>query len=182
MSGTISDNIGRSTGLIKSAAGGGILQVKSVTKTDTETIGQFASPQTQRVDVSDLELDITPASTANKILASFTINAGDGRDGGCQIECDSTGSYAIINPPVSFDSRSPTHSGGHSRSEYELQAWTVQVLHDPGVASSINYKITCNGAAGGYVYINRSKGDQDDPNGERSVSSLTLMEVASTAL
>ena len=182
MSGIVGDNIGRSSGLIKSAAGGGILQVKSVTKTDTESIGAFGSPQTQRVDVDDLTLDITPSSTASNILASFQVQVGDGRDGGCQIECNSTGSYIIISPPVSYSNRSPTHSGGHSRSEYELQVWSIQILHAPAIASSINYKVTCNGGASEYVYINRTKGDQDDLNGERGVSSLTLMEVASTAL
>ena len=67
MNGIITDNVGRTSGLIKSAGGGGkIGQVLSVTKTDT-----MSSTTSSWHDLTDLTLDITPASTSSKIFWIF---------------------------------------------------------------------------------------------------------------
>ena len=53
--------------------GGGIIQVKSTTKTDTDS---FASNTTNTfVDLSGLSVSITPKFSTSKILVMFTVAA-----------------------------------------------------------------------------------------------------------
>ena len=70
MSGKVSDNLGRASGLSKvvSAAGGKILQVV----TDTSST-EVATTSTTYTD-SGLDVDITPSATSSKILISATMN------------------------------------------------------------------------------------------------------------
>ena len=51
------------SGGLPSGSSGGIVQIKSVTKTDT-----FSATSNSYTDVTDLTLSITPQSTSNKIL------------------------------------------------------------------------------------------------------------------
>jgi hypothetical protein len=70
MSGIISDNVSRSSGLVKSAGGGKVLQVVSATD-DTER----STTSTSWVDASStLTLNITPSATTSKILLMLSTN------------------------------------------------------------------------------------------------------------
>ena len=69
MSGIITDNLGRATGLIKAAGGGGkILQVIGVTD---NTFRSFATDAWN--DHSGLDIAITPAAVTSKILILFQV-------------------------------------------------------------------------------------------------------------
>ena len=161
--------------------GGGILQVKSVTKTDTQTY----SSSTTRSDITGLSLNITPSSSSNKILVRFMVNHW-GNDSHCQIERSiASGSYSIISEPTSTQSnQTKTHSGGSHRNTYELNTATMEVLDNPNTTSAITYKMTFNNgpAGGGSGYINRSSNDENDANGERAISTITAMEIDSGVL
>jgi len=162
------------------AGGGGILQVKSATKTDTQTF----SAATLRADITGLSVTLTPSSTSNKVLVRFMVTHW-GNDSHCQIERSiGGGSYSIISAPTVTGSRIPTHSGGSHRNINELNTATMEVLDDPNTTSSITYKMTFNNgaAAGGTGYINRPSDDADSANTERGISTITAMEIDSGVL
>ena len=160
---------------------GGVLQVKSTTKTDTQSI----SASSTRADITGLYLDLTPSSTSNKVLVWFNVSHW-GNDSHCQVErriC--SGSFSIISPPTgSYGSRTPTHSGGSHRNTYELNTANMTILDAPNTTSALTYKMTFNnGPSGGTTgYINRTENDNNDSNGERAISTITAMEIASGAL
>ena len=162
------------------ASAGGLLQVKSTTKVDVQSF----SAATSRNDITGLNVTLTPASTSNKILVRFMVSHW-GNDSTCQIERSiGGGSYSIISLPTTASNRTLAHSGGSHRNIYEMNTATMEVLDAPSTTSAITYKITFNNApAGGATgYINRSGSDTDDGNGERVISTITAMEIASGAL
>ncbi len=160
---------------------GGLVQVKSATKTDTQSFSGGAV----RADITGLSVTLTPSSTSNKILVRFMVTHW-GNDSHCQIERSiNGGSYSIIFEPSTSGNRTPTHSGGSHRNINELNTATMEVLDAPNTTSSITYKITFNNGPGGGStgYINRPSADSDtDANVERAISTVTAMEIASGAL
>jgi len=71
MSGIITDNLGRATGLIKAAGGGGkVLQVVTATS-NTKTDVTSTSWATHSKDIL-----ITPSATSSKVLVMYTFSAG----------------------------------------------------------------------------------------------------------
>jgi len=65
MSGIISDNVGRSTGLIKAAGGGGkVLQVVTASDSTSRT----TTSSTYAVNSNTLQVDITPSATSSTIV------------------------------------------------------------------------------------------------------------------
>ena len=162
-------------------SGGGILQVKSATKVDTQSF----SDTTVRGDVTGLNLSLTPASASNKVWVMFNVTHW-GNDSHCQIERQiASGSYSIISPPTGISgSRTPTHSGGSHRDTYELNTASMNVLDAPNTTSVCNYKITFNNAPGGGAtgYINRPNTFGTAGNDEAGISTITAMEVASSIL
>ena len=161
---------------------GGILQVKSSTKVDTQSFTYGSSAV--RMDITGLSVSLTPSSSSNKVLVWFNVSHW-GNDSHCQIErLISGGSYSIISPPTGYGSKTPTHSGGSHRNTYELNTANMTILDNPSTTSALTYKVTFNNApAGGNTgYVNRTESDANDGNGERAISTITAMEVASGAL
>jgi hypothetical protein len=160
---------------------GGVLQVKSTTKTDTQSI----SASSTRADITGLYLDLTPSSASNKVLVWFNVSHW-GNDSHCQIERRiGSGSFSIISPSSEITgSRTSTHSGGSHRNTYELNTANMTILDAPNTTSALRYKITFNnGPSGGTTgYINRTENDNNDSNGERAISTITAMEIASGVL
>ena len=78
MSGIISDNQGRSSGLVKSAGGGGkILQVVSV----KDTGGPYThSSNNWNAGGNGLTCTITPSATSSKIYVSWVLGVYSGGD------------------------------------------------------------------------------------------------------
>ena len=162
-------------------SGGGILQVKSTTKTDTQSF----SDSTTRADITGLNVTLTPSSASNKILVRFMVSHW-GNDSHCQIERSiGGGSYSIISPPTgTLGNRTPTHSGGSHRVVNDSNTATMEVLDAPNTSSAITYKMTFNNGPGTGTsgYVNRVSDDSDAPNTERLISTITAMEVAAGAL
>ena len=67
MSGIITDNLGKSSGLMKAAGGGKILQVVSASDTTTRTHSSNSWSKASNT----LDCAITPAATSSKIFVSF---------------------------------------------------------------------------------------------------------------
>ena len=157
---------------------GNILQVKSVTKSDTFT----TTGTNSFVDVTGLSVAITPTSTSNKILVLYDLNWGSTAGHvSCRMMRDSTpikvGDAAGSNRPRATGQ---SYFAGNDQYDIVLQAGTF--LDSPNSTSSVTYKwqVGTPASTGYTIYVNR-QGAED--NGDqlyngRVASSITVMEVA----
>ena len=175
MSGKITDNLGRSSGLIKAAGGGGkIGQVVSTTKTDT-----FSTSSTSFTDVTGLSVTITPAATSSKILILCSIQgSGDTLDRtfGYQLVRDSTA--IAIGDSDSADRIEATVSGSMAPSDstHEQKNFSFNYLDSPSSTSATTYKVQGLAQSNSFT-VNRSGSDGDAVYQYRTVSTITAMEV-----
>ena len=162
------------SGGLASGSSGGIVQIKSVTKTDT-----FTTTSNSYTDVTDLTLSITPQSTSNKILVSYNLTCGtedSGYQWGIRLMKDSTqifvGDAAGSRDRVSNFVR---NNGSDLHTVYP----SGQHLDSPNTSSSVTYKLQVIAyTSGRALYINRVHNDSDDAAVGRSASSITVMEVS----
>ena len=167
MSGTIGDNVYRASGVIASAAAGGkVLQVVSTTKTDTFT----ADSTSAYVDITGITVSITPAATTSKILIfGTTYVSNDSGDISTQIVRDST-PIAIAD---ASGSRRVSTAAGSPRNQYEVQSQPFNYLDSPSTTSETTYKIQVQGT----VYVNMQQDDTDGTTTNRTISTITVMEI-----
>ena len=161
-------------GGLPSGSSGGIIQIRSTTKTDT-----FQTSSGSFVDITGLSVSITPQSTSSKILISVCV-AGDGREGqsranfrllrGSTVIClgDTAGSRArgIFSIYRASDSQSTD---------------TVSMTHldSPATTSAVTYKMQMvSGNNAGNVSVNRAYTWSDAFAHMATVSSITVMEVS----
>ena len=140
---------------------GSILQVLNLIKTD-----QFATTSTVAVDVTGLNLSITPSSTTSKILVTAWVNismSGAGGDGYARLM---RGITAIGNGNSGF-------FGQNAGQDYfASHAKPITYLDSPATTSSVNYKIQVWGANTSYVNGRGYNGDFVTSSG------ITLMEIS----
>ena len=157
--------------------GGGIIQVKSVTKTDT-----FSTTSTSLVDVPGLSVTITPTRSDSKILVMVSIAMGQASANfsyGCLIRGstrifvgDTRGNRANMSL-MSYDA---SNTG-----ICNLQSFTH--MDAPATTSAVTYKMQVRCATSGQTTVNRSNRDTDGGGGADSydtnqASSITVMEVS----
>lgn len=154
------------------AGGGKILQVQSVTKTDT-----FTTTSTLFADITGLSVSITPSSTSSTILviASLTGHQDIGTAaGGARLVRGSTaiavGDAAGSRTSTSFTMY--TSSGSYAAGE------AVTTVDSPATTSAVTYKIQVQNASAGTFYVNRSKADGNSVAGNRLASSIVVMEIS----
>ena len=156
------------------APSGSIIQIKSATKTDT----QSSSSQTF-ADVTDMSVSITPSSTSSKILAF----------GYCNVSYDNNTAKSAIqlvrgttNILIGDAAGSRTRVTGFAYVPQDNLApvpLTFNFLDSPSTTSATTYKIQFARLDGaGTVYVNRSDLDQDTGIMGRSASTITIMEIA----
>ncbi len=158
---------------LASGAGGKVLQVLQVTKTDT-----FTSTATSFGDISGLSLAITPSATSSKILINISV----------PFSCNAArahfnlvkGSTNIIVGDAS-SSRIRTTFSGYADSTagtayYGMGMFSYSYLDSPSTTSETTYKIQTRVNAG-TMFINRSIPDNDNSESGRSASTIILMEI-----
>ena len=175
MSGIISDNVGRASGLVKAAGGGGkVLQVVTSNNTSTQSISGASGSW---VDLTSLTADITPATTSSRILilAQLGLTGGDGSSGAVRIMRDST-AIALANTAGSRP-RGTIHI--HSSDVNHSPGASITYVDSPSSTSAITYKLQMNFQNGTTGYINRSGNDGDGSSGyqARAMSSFTVIEI-----
>tara|TARA_B100000085_G_scaffold134273_1_gene122145 strand:- start:225 stop:740 length:516 start_codon:yes stop_codon:yes gene_type:complete len=155
---------------------GSPLQVKTATKTDTQstTSGSFE-------DITGLSISITPSSTSNKILVF------------CSVFLATTFYWAPIrilrdsvqvNAPNAGASNQPLVNGiasSQAAGNYIANTVNVSALDSPSSTSALTYKIQfilLNNS--GKTWVNRTERDENNVLGydTRGSSSLTVMEIA----
>ena len=150
MSGKISDNLGRSSGLLKAAGGGGkVLQAVTAT-TSTSNEGT----ETSFTDTG-LNVTITPAATTSKILVmmSTTGNIGSQSD------------FVYITLERQISGGSDTNIGDSSLGLCHLRGDAVNIgptslhaLDSPSTTAAVTYevqrRVSAGTASGGIIYQN----------------------------
>ena len=122
------------------SGGGGVIQVVSATKTDTQTFSSSGNH-----DITGLSVTITPKFATSKMLVMYTVNVGPtegGYSAGVTIVRDSTeifiGDAAGNRRQVStFTSISNTGGG----TDYNMVNANGQHLDSPNTTSAVTYKM-----------------------------------------
>ena len=160
-------------GLPAGASGGGIIQVVQPTKTDPTT-----SNSASYADLTGLSATITPTRSDSKILFQYTIPFSH-RNNYVHFRLV-RGSTAIFVADASSN-RSRTTYGTWSNNgdgDYITKLFSGLYLDSPATTSAVTYKIQAFVTNSGTVYINRSKGDDDQTYEPRQASNIILMEVS----
>ena len=164
--------------LTSATSTGKILQVKSVTKSDT-----FSSTGTASfVDVTGLSVAITPASASNKILVLYDLNWGSTAGHiSCRMMRDST----AIKVGDAAGSNRPRATGQHyfvSNDKYDIVQQAGTFLDSPNSTSSVTYKwqLGTPASTGYTIYVNRQGAEDngDQTYNGRTASSITVIEIA----
>ena len=158
--------------------GGGIIQVQSTTKTDTDS---FASDTTNTfVDLSGLSVSITPKFSTSKILVMFTV-AAHVNTGTVHIRL-MRGSTPIAVADADGNSISSTVSRRSMSSVYNLECTPMSYtfLDSPNTTSATTYKLqgTAGSSYNATFYINRGSNTTDANYNARVTSTITVMEVS----
>jgi hypothetical protein len=154
------------------APSGSVIQVVSATKIDT-----FTTTSSSYVDVTGLNISITPSSASNKILITGLVNFGGPSDVAfIRLVRDST---AICVGTAVGSRVSATAQQRNSPDTADAEAASINFLDSPNTTSSVTYKIqTCNSPGGYPTRINSSADDADQTNRGRTASTITVMEIA----
>ena len=160
---------------------GAQLQVVSTAKTDTWT-----SNSQSWVDVTGFSLNITPASTSNKILILLDAKVAQGtttRELFLKIVRTISSSAADVYVGDAASSRTRCTYGFEDADAdsagYEIKQVNGTFLDSPNTTNQINYKIQMRcGTNGGDAFLNRTGADTDNANFPRCASSITALEVA----
>ena len=155
------------------ATSGKILQVVSATKTDTLT-----TTSQPYVDITGLSVSITPSSSSNKVLVSYTLSMAATGFPMFKVLRDSTDVF--VGDAAS--NRVRCFFGGYTGGLHTSMVLPVSgnFLDSPSTTSSTTYKVQTGTiySTGYAIYINRSQVDNDVNYFPRTASSITVMEVA----
>jgi hypothetical protein len=156
---------------VPASSAGKILQIVSTCKTDTFTLST-----TGLQDITGLAATITPSLDTSKVMAFLTIGCVDAN------AVETIGGDVTRNgTPVGVgDSAGNRIEGAWFRitaaaNKPESVSWSF--LDSPASTSALTYQARMRRPAGN-VFINRSSTDSDTANNFRTVSTITLMEVA----
>ena len=166
------DSIIPTTG-VPTGGGGGIIQVKMGSKTDT-----FSTTSSTMVDTG-LSVSITPTSATSKILVNVSLGSFQNNDGDkrafMNIVRDSTNVLigdAATGHEVTAAVCARSNAGAHH--QFPL---SFMVLDSPATTSAVTYKVQASkGSDSGTVYLN-SAGTVDSYSGN-TASTIIVMEVS----
>jgi hypothetical protein len=152
---------------------GSVLQVVSTTKTDTFS---RTSSSSDFGDVTGLSVSITPSSASNKILilANVSIAAASGQRNGFRILRNST----VVDVGDTAGSRVSVTAASSPMSSLDIEQLSAVFLDSPNTTLSTIYKIQITVEGSQLVYVNRGSSDTDNNTNFRTVSSITVMEIA----
>lgn len=151
---------------------GTVLQMVSVTKTDT-----FTTSSTSMVDITGVSVSITPTSASNNIFVMVTLSIGNDpavSTPQVQIVRDST----AIGIGAAAGSRTSATGGTNSGGTNNVQSLSVNFLDSPATTSATTYKMQIRTTAAGTVTVNRASSDTDTASRPRTISTITVMEIA----
>ena len=155
-----------------------MIQVKSVSKTDADS-----KSNTQSYDIPGLSVTITPTSASNKIFIIFNLNIqSSGSFGGDVVRlvrdstnvCFADAAWTRIRG-CNADVR---HEVGDNY-DYTGESIVNSFLDSPGDTNAHTYKVNLYyDTANNTVWINRDRPSSDGSGWRRTVSTITVMEIA----
>ena len=154
---------------------GNILQVVQTFKTD---ITSGSGSQGNWQDISGLSVSITPTSSSNKILVTFSVQFGAGSTGsvvGMRLERGGTG-IGIADASSNRLRGTVAEQTTYSNANNTVRLATSQFLDSPSTTSSTTYNVAIH--CSNNWYINRSEEFSDSDNHTVGTSFITAMEVA----
>jgi len=152
------------------------LQVVQTVKTDT-----FSTSGTSEVDITGMNVSITPSSTSSKVLIMIMIGTSTSGSGynGRYIRLQ-RGSTNIALGDSSPSRTQATIAAGWivADDNYGDAKQTIIYLDSPSTTSATTYKLRTGDASGSSgFYVNRGVGDGTNGEAIRSVSTITAMEI-----
>ncbi len=154
-------------------AGGGVVQTKSVTKTDTQQIGQAFA------DVTGLSVNLTMSSSSNKVLVTIHLNCSNNAYSAARIVRVTSGSANDLCIGDAAASRTRATMAWQLDSDaYEIKSMSNTFLDTPG-AGTHTYKIQVGNPhdSSYYATINYASSDGNGAYVSRTASTLTVQEV-----
>ena len=150
---------------------GKVLQVQSTTKTDT-----FSSSSTNSfVEVTGLNVNITPSSTSSKIFISGIVGIGN--------TTGTAGVYMKVQRGSTdigigdANSSNPRSMAGSDVREYQIRQLSMNFLDSPNTTSQINYKVLIS-SPNSTMSVNKDGEDTTGTNHTRTISTITVMEIS----
>lgn len=160
---------------VPTGGGGGIIQVKSVVKTDV-----FTSSSTSFVDITGMSVSITPTSNTSKILVIAQCSI-IGEDAGTGIMLDRNGEEPL-KATADGNKQRFTIFGGYANTSYEMQysntANHISFLDSPATTDPVTYKLRAKTRTSSTFYVNSTRYTTNDTNASLGTSTLTVMEVS----
>jgi len=165
------------TGGVPTGGGGGIVQVKTATKTDA-----FTSTSTSFVDITGLSVDMTVAKSTHKILIRYDIHCGGDywTSGPAYLSlCADSTRIGIGTAGENSDSNVTTfhnlYANNQNNSSYNVATSCASFLYTPGDTSSHTYKVQgrMQNSSSGFSINRRWHSDV-----RSAISTLTLFEVS----
>jgi hypothetical protein len=153
------------------AGAGAVIQVKSTAKTDT-----FTASTPNFADITGLSVSITPTSASNKILVMVGLGLIDtSTDAGTafNIMRDST----KVGAGDTAGSRT-TGSIGRVNLTGTGYVGAYNFLDSPATTSATTYKVQYFAAGATNAYLNRTNTDSNSDAYPRTISTITVIEVA----
>jgi len=174
MSGIITDNLGRSTGLIKSAGGGAVLQIKSLLVHD-----DYTHAGTSPAAMTEFNLSFQPTSATSKLYFFASINQSvQSGDQANFYFYNSTDSEVVGDIGTAEGSRLRLQWGGRVGDAAFSANHSFATWYEPSSTDDKAYQIFGNGHAANTLGINRTY-DNPDNNSIRSArccSTFTITE------
>jgi len=173
--GQVFTSAGAGTGAVfEDAAGGGlVLQVLQAVKTDT-----FSTTASSFADVTDITVDITPASSSNKVLITAFLVCGSASEAHLHFKLLRDSTDILVGDAASSRIQASI-SLGPIRNTSQAENFSITYLDSPSSTSSVTYKIQMqNQGAGITSYVNRSSVDVDNSTFSRNTSTITVMEIS----
>ena len=150
---------------------GKVLQVQSTTKTDTFS----SSTADSFVEVTGLNVNITPSSTSSKIFISGIVGIGHtSGTNGVYIKVQRGSTDIGIGDA---NSSNPRSMAGSDVREYQIRQLSMNFLDSPNTTSQINYKVLIL-SPNSTMSVNKDGEDGSGDNHTRTISTITVMEIS----
>jgi len=159
---------------LPSGSSGGIIQVKSVVKTDL-----FNTASSSFTDITGLSVSITPTRSDSKILFQFHLGSFQNQNNSSRafvrMVRDST-AICVGDAATGHECTAAVCSRASDDNHTQFPV-SMQFLDSPSTTSAVTYKLQAScGNDGGTIYLN-SPGTVDAQSGN-TASTITVMEIS----
>ena len=160
---------------LPSGSSGGIIQIKSATKTDRQL-----SNNSSYVDVTGMSVSITPTRSDSKIFIMINVHVGGDQASylAFRVLRDST---VVTQGTHATGNRTNVSFGGRIDQDYDNYMMSFNFLDSPSTTSATTYKLQVSDAydsANRNIVINGTGDDANDTYTLCGTSTITVMEVS----